>query len=215
MYQEKVTELLANQFCDSVEFIKLLKQLMLSYDNANDILQYLYNNLDIDVAVGAWLDLIGVIVGQPRAIDNAVAIQFFGYSQNPVNGGYDQARYWNGKESLFATSVLADPEYRIAIKARINNNYADSSKPGVAESMRILTDDNENYVYNLGDAKVLIYFGQNLTLTQRNLINALDLLPVAAGIGIKKYYGEPAEIFSYTQSITPAGYGVGRYVGEF
>ena len=58
---------LASQFSESSGFIKWLSQKMLSYDNAQEWVNYVQENLDLDVAEGFWLDLIGLIVGQgPR-----------------------------------------------------------------------------------------------------------------------------------------------------
>lgn len=179
-YREQ--ELLANQFCEAENFAIWLEQKMLAYDNAADWMDYLYKNLDIYTAQGYWLDLLGLIIGQGRAVADAIPIEFFGFDDTPFALGFGEARFWDGIESLTASSILADPEYRIVLLAKVAFNYADVTLSGIAQSLSIIFETNNITVTNNGAGNIDIYIGKVLTIAQQNLINALDLLPRAAGI---------------------------------
>lgn len=181
-YQDQ--ELLANQFCDGSDFGTWLKQKMLSYDNTADWLNYLYDNLDIYTAEGYWLDLLGLIIGQQRAVADAIPVVFFGFDDTPFALGFGLARFWDGTEPLTASSILADPEYRIVLLAKVAFNYADVTLTGIASSLSIIFETDNITVTNNGVGNIDIYIGKVLTITQQNLINVLDLLPRGAGISV-------------------------------
>lgn len=216
-YQEQVLRLVVNQFRDSEHFLKLLNEQAVSYDNIDCIMQYLYDNLNVDTAVGVWLDLIGVIVGQPRTIEGAIPIFFFAFEEYPPAAKFDEERFWDGSEALTASSVLSDPEYRWAIRTRINVNYADVSHVGVTESMGLLVDTPDILTGNQGDAKINIFWGVNMPLRLQYLIDAIDLLPIAAGVGIyKRMFGVPELTFAFLETpLNFVGFDQGNFAGEF
>jgi hypothetical protein len=211
-------ELLANQFCDAADFKTWLSEMLRSYDNASDWLEYLEKNLDIYEARGYWLDLFGLIIGQSRTVPNAVLVDFFGFSDTAYVGQpFGEARFWDGDEPITASSTLSDPEYRIVLLAKIAFNYADVSLLGLAESLSILFNTTIIGVRRDGIANIEIYIGKDLTSTEIALINNLDLLPRAAGVSIDdKKYGVPSEIFGFIESpFGFAGFDVGGFVDEF
>ena len=185
-YQDQ--ELIANQFCDAPNFAIWLEQKMLAYDNPADWLDYLYENLDIYKAQGYWLDLFGLIIGQSRIVSDAIPLDFFGF-QSTVNGkAFGVARFWDGQEPLNASSILADPEYRIVLLAKIAFNYADVTLTGLASSLFMMLETTNITVTNNGDANVDIYIGRSLTDTEKALVSSLELIPVAAGISANITY---------------------------
>jgi hypothetical protein len=179
-YQDQ--ELLANEFTEATGFAIWLQQKMLAYDNPADWFEYVLENLDIYVAKDYWLDLFGLIIGQPREVADAIPIDFFGFQSTPNGKAFGVARFWDGQESLAASSVLADPEYRIVLLAKVAFNYADVTLTGVSNSLSIMLETTDITVTNNGTANVDIYIGKVLTDTQKALVESLELIPVAAGI---------------------------------
>jgi hypothetical protein len=179
-YQDQ--ELIANQFTEAENFAIWLKQKMLAYDNTGDWLDYLYENLDIYIAQGHWLDLFGLIIGQSRAVADAIPIDFFGFQSTTNGKAFGVARFWDGQEPLRSSSILADPEYRIVLLAKVAFNYADVTLTGIASSLSIMLETTDITVTNNGVANVDIYIGKVLTDTQKALVVSLDLIPVGAGI---------------------------------
>tara|TARA_B110000881_G_C18568563_1_gene514228 strand:+ start:675 stop:1331 length:657 start_codon:yes stop_codon:yes gene_type:complete len=210
-------DLLANQFCDSADFKIWLSEKMRAYDNAGDWLQYVQDNMDIYTAEGYWLDLFGLVIGQGRTIPDAILVEFFGFVSTPAALGFGEARFWDGVEPLAGSSVLADPEYRTVLLAKIAFNFADVTLTGIAESLSVIFNTVSINVRPIGIANCDLYIGVNLTTTQKQLVNALDLLPRAAGVSFdRKTSGLPSEIFGFRN--TPydyATFGVGRFAEVF
>ena len=177
-------QLLANQFCDGSDFAIWLDEKLRSYDNAGDWLQYLQDNLDIFTAGGHWLDVFGLIIGQSREVPDAIPVEFFGFTDTQFAVGFGEARFWDGVESLAASSILADPEYRTILLAKIAFNYADVTLTGIASSLSIIFDTTDLTVTNNGTANIDIFINKTLTTTEQNLFNAIDILPRAAGVSI-------------------------------
>jgi len=177
-------QLLANQFTEGSDFAIWLDEKMRSYDNAGDWLQYLQDNLDIFTAADHWLDVFGLIIGQSREVADSIPVEFFGFFDTPFSGGFGEARFWNGSESLAASSILADPEYRTILLAKIAFNYADVTLTGIASSLSIIFETEDLTVTNSGVANIDIFINKTLTTTEQNLFNSLDILPRAAGVSI-------------------------------
>lgn len=186
----KNKDLIANQFCDAPGFEIWLKEKMRSYDNAADWLLYLQENLDIYTAKGYWLDLIGLIVGQGRTVSGVLAVEFFGFADTPGAVGFGKARFWNGTESLSDSSILADPEYRTALLAKVAFNFADVTLTGISESLSIILNSSNMTVTNDGAANIAINIAKPLTDTEKSLINTIGILPVAAGVSVVLTFDE-------------------------
>jgi hypothetical protein len=176
-------QLLANQFCEGSNFAIWLREKMRSYDNAADWVEYLEANLDIYTARGFWLDLFGLIIGQPRTIDSVVPKDFFGFVGAPaVKGFSDTARFWDGVESKTSGTVLADPEYRVILLAKIAFNYSNVTLIGVTESLSIIFDTADITISNNGGGDFDIFVNKVLTPVEVAIATTLRLIPVAAGI---------------------------------
>jgi hypothetical protein len=183
-HTRQALENLASQFGESEKFIKWLSEKMVSYDNAQEWLDYIQSNVNVDDAEGYWLDLIGLIVGQPRIVDFAIPKVFFGYIDQLATLGYGQARYREDGESPSSSSTLPDPEYRVLIKARISYNFANVTLPGIASTLSVLFMADAVVVKNTGLREVSGYIGRTLTDNERALFLATNLVPASAGVNV-------------------------------
>jgi hypothetical protein len=175
---------LASQFGESEQFIKWLSEKMVSYDNAQEWLDYIQSNVNVNDAEGYWLDLIGLIVGQPRTVDFAIPKVLFGYIDQLATLGYGQARYREDGESPTSSSTLSDPEYRVLIKARISYNFANVTLPGITSTLSVLFVADAVVVKNTGLREVSGYIGRPLTDNERALFLATNLVPASAGVNV-------------------------------
>ncbi len=216
-HQQQAKDNIASQFGQSENFIKWLSEKMASYDNAQEWVNYVQENIDVYTASGYWLDVIGLIVGQSRTVPEAIPVQYFGYLGQTNIGAYGEARYKKNSDPRFSSSVLGDAEYRIVILGRIINNFANSTKVGVAESLSVLFNTNDINIQNFGTAAFRAYVGRDLTSTEIALITSLNLLPKAAGVRVDSVsYSVPSKTFGYKNSrLGFTGYGVGKYVRSF
>jgi hypothetical protein len=216
-HQQQAKDNIASQFGQSENFIKWLSEKMASYDNAQEWVNYVQENIDVYTASGYWLDVIGLIVGQSRTVPEAIPVQYFGFVGQTNIAGFGKARLKKDSDPRFSSSVLGDAEYRIVILGRIINNFANSTKVGVAESLSVLFNTNDINIQNFGTAAFRAYVGRDLTSTEIALITSLNLLPKAAGVRVDSVsYSAPSKTFGFKNSrFGFAGFGVGKFVGSF
>ena len=211
--RDLIDGLVINQLADSPQYVALLTWLAESFDTVDDMLEYIAT-INIDTASGVWLDLIGVIVGQARAVPNAITFEYFGYDGQPSSFGYGQARYYRTGDPVTASSVLPDAEYRQVLLARIARNYGDISEVGIVEAMQNIIDATDIYVRtSQNGGSFSIYIAEKIDNNSVAIFRELDIIPRGAGIGIRvMLQGVPEKTFGYAdQNMGFAGYGVGSY----
>lgn len=76
------------QYGSSPKLEAIVKALYAPADELQAALRGLYNDRWLDTALGAQLDGIGEIVGQPREIDDVLYVKFFGFLGQPNIGGF-------------------------------------------------------------------------------------------------------------------------------
>ena len=105
-------------------------------DSLHDALSRFEAMLDLDSAEGVWLDWIGARIGLPRPATAAFADDaHFGFDSAGV--GFDQAPF-AGAPANDATSPLADPLYRLLLRARRVALRSDGTTAALIESIREL-----------------------------------------------------------------------------
>lgn len=73
----------ALQYQESPKFLAWLRALLAYSEEIEALFQKMALQVDIDQAEGVNLDVIGVIVGRSRIINNAIPIGFFGFNGQP------------------------------------------------------------------------------------------------------------------------------------
>jgi hypothetical protein len=149
---------------------------------------------DVETAFGEQLDIIGRIVGQDRTLADATPFVFFGYkdgiSPPPVNvGGYGDennpalgARYHSEDEEIGSDVELADPEYRLFIKARILKNHTRGTRNEIIAAIQLLSETTQ-FTLTTGIMVLNLNFTPgSVNLTTLNLLENFDLLPRPAGV---------------------------------
>ena len=113
--------------------------------------------LDIDKSEGAALDVIGGIVGQPRALANFITEPYFGFQGARNAQGYDVG-YWYSRNNakLGTMKIVNDEQYRRLIKARIKNNKSRCTRDELLEILNLLTNDNGNEIQDIRHGVFLV-----------------------------------------------------------
>ncbi|MDX1452255.1 MAG: DUF2612 domain-containing protein [Oleiphilaceae bacterium] len=181
-------ELVISQLADSPEYLKLIEWLSERFDSLDDILHYIAG-INIDNAMGAWLDLIGLIVGRSREIPSTIGLKYFGFSGQTNAVGFGQARFYRAGDPLEATSILPDDEYRRLLLAQISRNYGTVDKIGLVESIQNLTGVQDVVLSASGGGEVTVTINGTVDDNTKELINNLDILPRAADTNINIVYG--------------------------
>ena len=119
----------AAQYTESQKFLAYIRALLASSVELEAVLQKVAEQVDIDLAEGVNLDVIGEIVGISRIIPASVQLAFFGFQDNAAALNFGEegsqgigARFYDEGEPYLATSVLNDPEFRLLIRAKIVKN---------------------------------------------------------------------------------------------
>jgi len=183
----------ASQYTNSPLFKAWIK----SYtDRAIDICTA-YGTLElffsIDNATGIWLDLLGVIIGQPREVVDSSLINYFAFENiDPLTSGFDVGKFWNGEPIVAGNVLVDDITYRKLIKARAFKNTSGTSIEDIITAVFLLTGRTDCHVLDggLGDSSLVtpilmeysLEFDTPIDDDDRVLILALDLLPRPAGV---------------------------------
>ncbi len=150
----------------------------------------LYNLSDIDKMGGHNLDVIGDIVGQSRVLIDAEFLEYFGYIGAPgagaygdINNPYVGSRYRSIEEPTTGNVIMADPEYRLLIRARISKNFTTCTHEEILAQILFLFSIDKSYLFER--VMVLdIAVGRTLTNTELYMITEYDLLPRPSGVRI-------------------------------
>lgn len=155
-----------------------------------DLLATMPQAFDVDTAVGAELDVIGRWVGQSRLVPNVLLLQFFGFQDNPAALNFGEegnaaigGRFYGEGEPIASTTLLADPEYRTLIKARIVRNNAQGSTADIVGALQFLFSAPA-VVEDPGTMAIGVAIGRPLSLVELAIITGLDILPRPAGVRI-------------------------------
>lgn len=181
----------ATQYLDSQKFLAYIRALLTASTELEDVFQTVAEQVDIDVAEGVNLDVIGEIVGISRIIPNSIAVKFFGFDGQPGADVFGEegilgigARFRDELESELATSVLADPEYRMLIRAKIVKNHAHGTCEDILLGLAYLFNAPLTVVEDLGGMAIGVAIGRQLTFQEKALVTGPDILPRPGGVRI-------------------------------
>ena len=181
--QEMVDRLLA-QFGNSPNFESLVRVLGKRYNVIEQVISDLQEKRWIDTAETVQLDGCGVIVGQARLVEQAIALPFFGFADQAAARGFGKARFRERLESHLSTATLADPEYRKIIKAKVSKNISWGTTEETIASYQQIFDANKVVITEMGNAKIRVGVARELTEGERILSQALNLFVRPGGVGI-------------------------------
>lgn len=185
----------ALQYQSSPKFLAYITKLLEVTQELETVYQKIPLQLDIDIAEGVNLDIIGEIVGISRIVDKSLALLFLGFENQPGALSFGEegnpgigGRFRNENEPEAVTSVLADPEYRTLLKAKIVKNHAKGTNEDILAGLAFLFGSNTSNVLivveDFGAMAIQIAIGRQLTYLEKILITELDILPRPAGVRI-------------------------------
>jgi hypothetical protein len=214
-YKAEVVELSTVQFKNRIIFNRYLDLLITGQVELQVVLKDLMQNRSLDSAIGAQLDVIGRIVGQPRQLFDSVIIRYFGFAgtsgASPYKSNSNTTRTfgpWKSvKESLLGFRELNDEEYRRLIKLKIIKNTSSANITALNDGARILFGvDNIDYQEDvpldyLEGAAVTIGIGRDYNDPEKAAFSGLDEITLAEKflnrpLGVAIYYQEPLTFFA-------------------
>lgn len=209
-------------FEDKPVFDKYLQLMTDEQTELQEVYRQLMQERSIDTAVGAQLDIIGNIVGQPRELIEADFIPYFGYqgafeaqsygdTTNASIGGY----YYDINQSLVGNVLLNDEQYRLFIKAKILKNITRATPEETIYFIQFVFGAEKVQIAVDGDAQqALILVSQDLNQFEVALLKYFSekpyksyFVPKSLGVGLT-FGGIPTgNFFAFLGVDSGSGYG--------
>ncbi len=180
---ERMYNHLLSQFRNKPNIKAFLEAIGAELDEIDRVREQIRTQIWPDTAVGKQLDICGEVADISRRVENAIAMDFFGF---PDYGdmGFGQAPFKRLYDNYLKSSTLNDRYYRLAILAKIDKNTTDCSRVSTIRSIKKIFNVNRIVAVNGGNAKMRIGIGRLVTAKESRLIDALNLIIRGAGIGI-------------------------------
>jgi len=180
--------LLTSEYKNSPNLIQNVQLTANAIGDITALLQSLPAQFDLDVALGSQLDVDGQWIGFSRTIGGVLLVQFFGFADDPTALTFGElgspsigGRFLELNEDTSSTATLADPEYRLLLRAKILQNDWDGT---VSEFEAAVSDviAMPTTVIDPGTAVVTIMPSLAVDPVLMQLLTNYDLLPRAGGV---------------------------------
>lgn len=206
----------------AVIFDKYIQLLLGGKIELQEVFRQLMQERSIDTAVGAQLDIIGEIVGQPRELIDTALLTYFAYLGYPDAESYGDLNdsglggYYRGiNEPLAGNTLLNDEQYRLFIKAKIIKNSTNATPNQLLDFIKFVFGSNQNQLTEEGDASYTLLVGKELSTFEKTMLTYVSYSSgypsrfVPKPIGVRVNYGTyvAGEAFAFQGVPRAKGYG--------
>lgn len=185
------TALITSQHRDKPKFVAMVSAVAGAIGDITAAIQSLPRSFDLDDAVGKQLDIVGEWIGQPRTVGGVLTLGYFGFSDNVVAEPFGEegdpsigGRFYEEGEAFTSTSVLADPEYRTVLRAKILRNHYQGTTPEIVDALRLIFNAPA-HVDDDGTMSIIVVINAPISTIGQALLTDFDLLPRPAGVKIR------------------------------
>lgn len=221
-YHEQIQDRVTEQFKDSIVFNKFLKLLTLPTMEIQEVLRQLMQERSLDTAIGAQLDIIGDIVGQPRELIDADLVEFFGFVGHWNAGSFGTmtdtevgAVFWDGNAKMTGNIILNDDIYRIFIRAKIAKNVTRATPEEIMRFVNFILGTHSSTIEDEGQAAYRLMLGRTLTRQEVGLLRYVNrtmpyegrLLPKPVGVGVNYGSFNADAVFAFQGVPNAKGFG--------
>lgn len=203
-------------------FDKYLQILLNGKIELQEVFRQLMQERSIDTAVGAQLDIIGEIVGQPRELIDTALLTYFAYLGYPDAESYGDLNdsslggFYRGlTDPLAGNTLLNDEQYRLFIKAKIIKNSTNATPNQLLEFVNFVFGSTQNQIVEEGGAAYTLLIGKELSSFEKVLLNYVSFSGgypsrfVPKPIGVRVNYGTyiSGSAFGFQGAVGVKGYG--------
>ena len=221
-YLEVARSRVTEQFKDKEVFDKYLQLLVGGKIELQEVFRQLMQERSIDTAVGAQLDIIGDIVGQPRELIDSSLLSFFAFQGYPEAESYGDLNnnslggaYYDLRNPLTGNTLLTDEQYRLFIKAKIIKNNTNATPNQFIDFMKFVFGVELSLVVAEGDAEFTIMLGKELSSFERVLLTYVSYSSgypsrfIPKPIGVRVNFGQfiAGNYFGFQGAPNAKGYG--------
>ncbi len=119
------TALITSQHADAPKFVAMVGVVAQCFANLQNLLATIPGLYDLDAAVGAQLDAVGLWVGVSRQLSVPVSGVYF--SLDTAGVGFDQGNWQGPYDPTAGLASLDDGTYRLLLRAKIGANHWDGT----------------------------------------------------------------------------------------
>jgi hypothetical protein len=184
------TALITSQHADKPKFAAMVQAVAGSIGDISTFIQSLSPAFDLDTAIGVQLDIVGQWIGQSRSVGGVLTLGYFGFSDNVVAENFGEegnasigGRFYEEGEPFTSTAVLADPEYRTVLKAKILRNHYKGTTKEITDALNFIFNAPAHIV-DEGIQSIVVVINAPISPIGQSLLTNLDLLPRPAGVAI-------------------------------
>ena len=175
--------LITSEHRDKPNFVALLKVFVQPFVDAMNQFQAFVADLDLDLAIGNQLDVIGQWVGLPRLLRVPIAGIYFSFDTTGL--GFDQGTWQSSLNPNVGVITLGDDDYRVMLRAKIAANSWDGALGSanaligaIFPGMQVLLKDN----FDMTESVVVN--GSSLSALFQQIVTTGYLSFKPAGVGL-------------------------------
>jgi Protein of unknown function (DUF2612) len=179
------------EYQQAPDFLAYLSALLVAPADIEAAGQAVEASLDIDVAVGTQLDLIGRLIGLSRDVPNGYPLPFFGFLDTPAGLPYGDTAVGGGGLFYEAGAVstttwhLDDITYRKFLHARVLRNRSTGAIPDFVAILQLIFPSDDIIVQDVdGQPQVAIGINRVTTVSETVTLNYPGILPKPAGVAL-------------------------------
>lgn len=184
---------------------------------AQDILESLISELDVDFAVGKQLDEVGEWAGISRFLRVPLTDVYFTWD-DMASTGWDRGSWIGPFDPVSGMARLPDDEYRLLIKAKISANSWDGTIPGAYEVWETIFLNSYTMIQDNQDMSMIVgVVGELSTITKALLTGGyIPLKPCGVKVAYYAVTEDGGPIFAWDSQDTPAlkGWDEGSWASE-
>lgn len=179
------------EYLQAPDFLAYLSALLVAPANIEAAGQAIEASLDIDVAVGTQLDLIGRLIGLSRDVPNGYPLPFFGFLDTPAGLPYGDTviggggRFYEVGAVSTTTWHLDDVTYRTFLHARVLRNRSTGTIPDFVAILQLIFPSDDIIVQDVdGQLQVAIGINRVTTVSETVTLNYPGILPKPGGVAL-------------------------------
>jgi hypothetical protein len=119
------TQLLTSEHSTKPRFRAMVELVAGCFVDQQNLILSIPGVFDLDTAVGAQLDAVGLWIGLSRVIRTPLPNVFFSFDEDGV--GFDQGIWYLPYEPTYGTSAFDDETYRLLLRVKIEANKYDGT----------------------------------------------------------------------------------------
>jgi hypothetical protein len=145
---------------DKPKFTAMLRGLAAPFTALQDFIGALPQAFDLDTAIGAQLDALGLWVGRSRYVEAPLPNVWFSF--DTPNLGWEQGSWLGPFDPVQGLVALDDDTYRLLLRAKIAANDWDSTISQAASALQIILPNSLVFIQDTQDMQMLVGVAGNL-----------------------------------------------------